>query len=83
MKKTVRYGTRPRGCSDPGDAWDPNWTYDAGAATGGIMVDETQEGEEVEDTGLLDYQGNAIVRIIRYVKQPIGFLAELEDEDEG
>lgn len=83
MKRLVRYSqtTRPRACVDPGDRWcddADDWTYDAGSA-GNVEVHEQVEGEDWEDTGLLDRHGEPIYRLTRYVRRPIGFVV-VDDE---
>lgn len=63
----------PRACIDPGDTWNDDWTYEIGEKQS-IEVHDALEGEEWEDTGLLDERGEPIYRITHYVRRPMGFV---------
>lgn len=76
MKRVASYTARakcPRACIDPGDPWNEDWSYNAGDRHH-IEAHEQEEGEEWEDTGILDLRGNPIWRITKYVRRPIGFV---------
>lgn len=80
--KRISYHARfkpPRACIDPGDTWNIAWTYSAGDKST-VEVHDHDEGEQWEDTGLVDLRGDPIYRKTRFVRPAIGFIQGARDE---
>lgn len=61
-------------------AYEDEWDYWP-AEQPTIEVWDHEEGETREDTGLLDQYGNPLMRIVRYVRNPIGFVWDWNDHE--
>lgn len=77
MMRKVSYQSRAKHSSKP-RSYEEEFYWPGDRVS--IEVWDHIEGEEQEETGLLDKNGNPIIRLIQFTSHPIGFVWSEDDE---